>query len=74
MPFRVLVDSSLSHLSRAIHTVLIAQPHDVAGHLVGYDSPTRFNREYCRLFGASHSKDTARLRAGMTVPIADPLP
>jgi AraC-like DNA-binding protein len=33
-----------------------------AGHLVGYDSPSQFNREYRRLFGAPPGHDAARLR------------
>ncbi len=33
------------------------------GHLVGYDSPSQFNREYRRLFGAPPGQDAARLRA-----------
>ncbi|MFG1705095.1 AraC family transcriptional regulator N-terminal domain-containing protein [Nonomuraea sp. M3C6] len=46
-------------------TLLIARPDDVAGvgHLVGYDSPSQFNREYRRLFGAPPGQDAARLRA-----------
>jgi transcriptional regulator GlxA family with amidase domain len=44
---------------------LVARPGDVAavGHLVGYDSPSQFNREYRRLFGAPPGQDAARLRA-----------
>ena len=38
------------------------------GHLVGYDSPTQFNREYRRLFGAPPGQDVARLRAGTHHP------
>ena len=47
-------------------SLLVARPGDVAGvgHLVGYDSPTQFNREYRRLFGAPPGQDAARLRAG----------
>ena len=35
-------------------SLLVARAGDVArvGHLVGYDSPTQFSREYRRLFGA----------------------
>jgi AraC-like DNA-binding protein len=46
-------------------SLLVAQAGDVAGvgHLVGYDSPTQFSREYRRLFGAPPGQDTARLRA-----------
>jgi transcriptional regulator GlxA family with amidase domain len=46
-------------------SLLVARPDDVAGvgHLVGYDSPSQFNREYRRLFGAPPGHDSARLRA-----------
>ncbi|AKS33362.1 AraC family transcriptional regulator [Mycolicibacterium goodii] len=46
-------------------SLLIAQPGDVAavGHLVGYDSPSQFTREYRRMFGAPPGQDAARLRA-----------
>jgi AraC-like DNA-binding protein len=56
-------------------SLLVAHPHDVAGvgHLVGYDSPTQFNREYRRLFGAPPGQDAARLRA-VAAPIVRPLP
>lgn len=45
--------------------LLIAEPGDVAGvgHLVGYDSPTQFNREYRRMFGAPPGQHSAALRA-----------
>ena len=45
--------------------LLVARPDDVAGvgHLVGYDSPSQFNREYLRLFGVPPGQDAARLRA-----------
>jgi transcriptional regulator GlxA family with amidase domain len=51
-------------------SLLVARPDDVAGvgHLVGYDSPSQFNREYRRLFGAPPGQDSKRLRAA-----ADPL-
>jgi AraC-like DNA-binding protein len=47
-------------------SLLVVRPGDVTGvgHLVGYDSPTQFNREYRRLFGAPPGQDAARLRAG----------
>jgi len=35
----------------------------VAGHSVGYESPSQFSREYRRLFGAPPIQDIARLRA-----------
>jgi AraC-like DNA-binding protein len=45
--------------------LLVADAGDVAGvgHLVGYDSPSQFNREYRRLFGAPPGQDATRLRA-----------
>jgi len=48
-------------------SLLVGRPGDVAavGHLVGYDSPSQFNREYRRLFGAPPGQDTARLRAAI---------
>ncbi|HEX3589288.1 MAG TPA: AraC family transcriptional regulator [Pseudonocardiaceae bacterium] len=44
--------------------LLTARPSDVAGigHLVGYDSPSQFNREYRRLFGVPPGQDSAWLR------------
>ncbi len=46
-------------------SLLVARAGDVAGagHLVGYDSPSQFSREYRRLFGAPPGLDAARLRA-----------
>jgi transcriptional regulator GlxA family with amidase domain len=43
-------------------SLLVAKPRDVAGvgHLVGYDSPSQFTREYRRLFGAPPAQDAAR--------------
>lgn len=39
-----------------------------AGHLVGYESPSQFSREYNRMFGAPPARDAARLRsAGQAV-------
>jgi AraC-like DNA-binding protein len=45
-------------------SLLVANPGDVAGigHRVGYDSPSQFNREYRRLFGAPPGQDAIRLR------------
>jgi AraC-like DNA-binding protein len=45
-------------------SLLLARPVDVAGvgHLVGYDSPSQFSREYRRLFGAPPGRDGVRLR------------
>ena len=46
-------------------SLLVAGPGDVAGigHRVGYDSPSQFNREYRRMFGAAPGQDAQRLRA-----------
>ena len=33
-----------------------------AGHRVGYDSPSQFNREYSRFFGAPPARDLKRMR------------
>lgn len=47
-------------------TLLVANPRDIAGigHLVGYDSPSQFNREYRRMFGVPPGQDAERLRTG----------
>jgi AraC-like DNA-binding protein len=52
-------------------SLLVARPGDVAGvgHLVGYDSPTQFSREYRELFGAPPGQDAARLRADSSFAI-----
>jgi AraC-like DNA-binding protein len=57
-------------------SLLVARPGDVAGvgHLVGYDSPSQFNREYRRLFGAPPGQDAARLRADIPSPSVRQLP
>jgi AraC-like DNA-binding protein len=57
-------------------TLLVARAGDVAGvgHLVGYDSPTQFNREYRRLFGAPPGQDAARLRTDTGPHDIRPLP
>lgn len=57
-------------------TLLVAHRGDVAGvgHLVGYDSPSQFNREYRRLFGAPPGQDATRLRAHTTPPRLRHLP
>ncbi len=46
-------------------SILVTRPGDIAGagHLVGYDSPSQFTREYRRLFGAPPGRDAERLRA-----------
>lgn len=46
-------------------TLLATHSGDIAGvgHLVGYDSPSQFNREYRRLFGAPPGQHATRLRA-----------
>jgi AraC-like DNA-binding protein len=38
----------------------------MAGHSVGYESPSQFSREYRRTFGAPPARDVARLRASST--------
>jgi AraC-like DNA-binding protein len=45
-------------------SLLVARAGDVVGvaHLVGYESPSQFSREYRRQFGASPSQDATRLR------------
>lgn len=57
-------------------SLLVAQPNDVAGvgHLVGYDSPSQFNREYRRLFGAPPGLDATRLRAAADLQHSRQLP
>ncbi len=52
--------------ARALLLVGSSNASDVAGvgHLVGYDSPSQFSREYCRLFGAPPRQDAVRLRVG----------
>jgi AraC-like DNA-binding protein len=35
----------------------------MAGHTVGYESPSQFSREYTRMFGAPPGRDIERLRA-----------
>ncbi|MGW5359310.1 AraC family transcriptional regulator N-terminal domain-containing protein [Actinopolymorpha pittospori] len=56
--------------------LLVARPGDVAGvgHLVGYDNPSQFTREYRRLFGAPPGRDAARLRAVEAPPGVRQLP
>ena len=50
---------------QAARTHVVSRPGDIAGigHLVGYDSPSQFSREYRRLFGAPPGADAQRLRA-----------
>ncbi|MEP2829065.1 AraC family transcriptional regulator [Parvibaculum sp.] len=50
--------------------LIMAQAVDAAtaAHLVGYDSPSQFSREYNRLFGAPPMRDAERLR---TSPAAE---
>lgn len=57
-------------------SLLVARPDDVAGvgHLVGYDSPSQFSREYRRLFGMPPGQDAARLRATTPRETGRPLP
>lgn len=52
--------------------LLVSGDADVTSvaHLVGYDSPTQFNREYKRQFGLPPGKDAARVRANATMATA----
>jgi AraC-like DNA-binding protein len=45
--------------------LLLAENIDAstAGHRVGYESPSQFNREYSRFFGAPPARDLKRMRA-----------
>ena len=43
---------------------------DASGR-VGYESPSQFNREYSRLFGAPPQRDIARLREATRSPRGD---
>ena len=57
-------------------SLLVTHPGDVAGvgHVVGYDSPSQFTREYRRLFGAPPGQDAARLRSDPAVAVLQQLP
>lgn len=52
--------------------LIMAQAVDAAtaAHLVGYDSPSQFSREYSRLFGAPPMRDAERLRASPETGVA----
>ncbi|MFN4230440.1 AraC family transcriptional regulator N-terminal domain-containing protein [Parvibaculum sp.] len=52
--------------------LIMAQAVDAAtaAHLVGYDSPSQFSREYSRLFGAPPMRDAERLRASPEAGVA----
>ncbi len=62
-------------LQEARALLVAAGGGDIArvGHLVGYDSPTQFSREYRRLFGAPPGRDAASL-VNRPVPAAAHLP
>jgi transcriptional regulator GlxA family with amidase domain len=49
---------------QAARSYVVSHQGDIAGigHLVGYDSPSQFSREYSRLFGAPPGADAQRLR------------
>ena len=57
-------------------SLLVSRSDDVAGvgHLVGYDSPSQFNREYRRLFGAPPGHDAAHIRADTQPSVKRHLP
>lgn len=68
--FRAVTEMSPLQFQKRIRlqearALLVAEPGDIAGigHLVGYDSPTQFSREYRRMFGAPPGRDAARLSA-----------
>lgn len=54
---------------QAARAHVASSPGDVAatGHLVGYDSPSQFTREYRRLFGLPPAQDAKRLRSASAV-------
>ncbi|MBX7451244.1 AraC family transcriptional regulator [Mycolicibacterium sp. 3033] len=56
--------------------LLVATSGDVAGvgHLVGYDSPTQFSREYRRMFGDPPGRHSVILRAEAATPAQRQLP
>ena len=58
---------TLARLQKA-RSRLMTNGDDVAkvGFSVGYDSPSQFNREYARFFGAPPGRDAARLRAAVS--------
>jgi AraC-like DNA-binding protein len=75
--FRAVTEMSPLQFQKRIRlqearALLVAQPSDIAGvgHLVGYDSPTQFSREYRRMFGAPPGRDAARLSAAHGVTAA----
>ncbi len=49
------------------HRLMLSEATDaaMAGHSVGYDSPSQFSGEYRRLFGAPPLRDIERLRASI---------
>jgi AraC-like DNA-binding protein len=55
---------------QAARSYVMSRHGDVAsiGHLVGYDSPSQFSREYHRLFGAPPARDAQRLRTAASHP------
>jgi AraC-like DNA-binding protein len=57
-------------------SLLVAHPGDIAGvgHRVGYDSPSQFNREYRRLFGAPPGQDAECVRMSNNAPQNGPFP
>jgi AraC-like DNA-binding protein len=66
--FRAVTEMSPLQFQKRIRlqearALLVAEAGDIAGvgHLVGYDSPTQFSREYRRMFGAPPGRDAARL-------------
>ncbi|MDX6282070.1 MAG: hypothetical protein QOH03_3141 [Kribbellaceae bacterium] len=67
--FRAITELSPLQFQKRIRlqearALLASHSGDIAGigHLVGYDSPSQFNREYRRLFGTPPGQDATRLR------------
>jgi AraC-like DNA-binding protein len=57
---------------QAARLLLANRPNDITGvgHLVGYDNPSQFSREYRRQFGAPPSVDAVRMRGGADLAAA----
>ena len=60
-----MIDISFQLILFFVLTSTVGQAMDAAtaGHVVGYDSPSQFSREYARLFGAPPARDIAKIKA-----------